>query len=198
MKRVAKGKFGYTKSHRKFQILKLSIYAALAISIFAVGYITTKTTKNVLSIVAIVGALPISKELVGVVMSYKRKPMEEKLYEQISSRAGELEQIYELLFTTSETSYPVEAAIVEGKDVICYTADPKCDVKTLQAHLQKMLAANDYKENVKVFTNLNKFLDRTGDLSRREKEQIPYTQNPRYPDLTRDQLIKHTLLALSI
>lgn len=198
MKRVAKGKFGYTKSHRKFQILKLSIYAALAISIFAVGYITTKTTKNVLSIVAIVGALPISKELVGVVMSYKRKPMEEKLYEQISSRAGELEQIYELLFTTSETSYPVEAAIVEGKDVICYTADPKCDVKTLQAHLQKMLAANDYKENVKVFTNLNKFLDRTGDLSRREKEEIPYTQNPRYPDLTRDQLIKHTLLALSI
>lgn len=198
MKRVAKGKFGYTKSHRKFQILKLSIYAALAISIFAVGYITTKTTKNVLSIVAIVGALPISKELVGVVMSYKRKPMEEKLYEQIFSRAGELEQIYELLFTTSETSYPVEAAIVEGKDVICYTADPKCDVKTLQAHLQKMLAANDYKENVKVFTNLNKFLDRTGDLSRREKEEIPYTQNPRYPDLTRDQLIKHTLLALSI
>lgn len=198
MKRVAKGKFGYTKSHRKFQILKLSIYAALAISIFAVGYITTKTTKNVLSIVAIVGALPISKETVGVVMSYRRKPMEEKLYEQISSRAGDLEQIYELLFTTSEKSYPVEAVIVEGKDVICYTSDPKCDVKTLQTHLQKMLASNDYKENVKVFTNLNKFLDRTGDLSRREKEEIPYTQNPRYPDLTRDQLIKHTLLALSV
>ena len=61
-----------------------------------------------------------------------------------------------------------------------------------------MLNANDYKENVKVYKDLNKFLDRVGDLARREKEEIPYKQNPVYPDLNRDQLIKHTLLALSI
>ena len=61
-----------------------------------------------------------------------------------------------------------------------------------------MLDANGYKENVKVFTDYKKFMDRVGDLARREKEEIPYTQNPTYPDLNRDQLIKHLLLALSI
>lgn len=198
MKRVGKGKFGYTLSHRKWQILKMSLYIVLALAVFLLGLIVTKTTKNVLSIVAIVGALPISKEMVGVIMSFKRKPMDKKLYEQISEKAGDLEQIYELLFTTAETSYGVEAVVIEGRDVICYTIDPKCDVTKLQTHLYKMLNANDYKQNVKVFTDLKKFMDRVGDLERREKEDIPYKQNPIYPDLNRDQLVKHTLLALSI
>ena len=198
MKKVAKGKFGYTLSHRKRQIIKMSLYIVLALAVFLLGLIVTKTTKNVLSIVAIVGALPISKEMVGVIMSYKRKPMEKSVYEQISAKAGDLEQIYELLFTTQEKSYGVEAAIVEGRDVICYTVDPKCEVTVLQKHLLKMLDANGYKQNVKVYTDLKKFLERVADLERREKEEIPYKQNPTYPDLNRDQLIKHLLLALSI
>lgn len=198
MKKIAKGKFGYTLSHRKWQILKMSLYIALALAVFLLGLIVTKTTKNVLSIVAIIGSLPISKELVGVIMSFKRKPLEASVYEQIAAKAGSLEQIYELVFTTYEVSYVVDAAVIEGKDVICYTSDAKCDVTGLQKHLQKMLNANDYKENVKVYKDLNKFLDRAGDLERREKEEIPYKQNPVYPDLNRDQLIKHTLLALSI
>ena len=61
-----------------------------------------------------------------------------------------------------------------------------------------MLNANDYKQNVKVFTDYKKFMDRVGDLERREKEDIPYKQNPMYPDLGRDELVKHVLLALSI
>ena len=86
MKRVAKGKFGYTLSHRKWQIFKMSLYIALALAVFLLGLIVTKTTKNVLSIVAIVGALPISKEMVGVIMSFKRKPMEKAVYEQIQKK----------------------------------------------------------------------------------------------------------------
>ena len=198
MKRVAKGEFGYTLSHRKWQILKMSLYLVIALSVFLLGWITTKKTENLLSIVAIVGVLPISKELLGVIMSFKRKPMEQKLYEEISAKAGDLQQIYELLFTTPETSYPVEAAIIEGRDVICYSNDSKCEPAALQKHLYKMLNANDYKQNVKVFTDYKKFMDRVGDLERREKEDIPYKQNPMYPDLGRDELVKHVLLALSI
>lgn len=198
MKRVAKGKRGYTLSHRKWQILKMSLYIVLALAVFILGLAVTKTTKNIMSIVAILGALPISKEMVGVIMSFKRKPMDKKIYDQIVEKAGNLEQIYELLFTTYEASYAVEAAVIEGKDVICYTTDAKCDVQALQKHLAKMLNANDFKENVKVYKDIDKFLDRAADLERREKEVIPYKQNPLYPDLNRDQLVMHTLLALSI
>ena len=198
MKRVAKGKRGYTIFHRKWQILKMSLYIVLALAVFILGLAVTKTTKNLLSIVAILGALPISKEMVGVIMSFKRKPMDQKVYEQIKNKAGSLEQIYELLFTAYEASYPVDAAVIEGRDVICYTTDASCDVVALQKHLAKMLNANDLKENVKVYKDINKFLDRVGDLERREKEDIPYKQNPTYPELNRDQLVMHTLLALSI
>lgn len=198
MKKIAKGNYGYTLSHRKWQFLKMSLYIALSLAVFLLGVITTKKTNNLLSIVAIVGALPVSKEMVGVIMSFKRKPLDQKIYEEISNKAGDLQQIYELLFTTSEKSYPVEAVVIEGKDVICYTMDPKCETQVLQKHLVKMLDANNYKENVKVYTDYKKFTDRVCDLARREKQEIPYKQNPTYPDLNRDELIKHTLLALSV
>ena len=198
MKKIPKGKFGYTLSHRKWQIAKTLLYVVLALSVFLLGFLTTKTTKNLLSIVAIVGALPISKELVGVIMSFKRKPMDVAMYEEISKKAGNLEQIYELLFTTSDTGYPIEAVIIEGRDVICYSADSRCDVMKLQQHLINILKANDYKENVKVYTDYKKFLDRVGDLARRTPEDIPYKVSTIYPDLNRNQLIKHTLLAISI
>lgn len=45
MKRVAKGKFGYTLSHRKWQILKMSLYIVLALAVFLLGWAATKTTK---------------------------------------------------------------------------------------------------------------------------------------------------------
>lgn len=198
MKKIRKGQFGYTISHRKSQFLKFLLYVAATLSVFLLGLAVTKKTENLLSVVAIVGVLPCTKELIGVIMSFKRKPMDQALYQKISEQAKGLEQIYELLFTTSETSYPVEAVVIEGRDVICYTLDPKCDTATLQKHLAKLLNANDYKENVRVFTDFKKFMDRIKDLSRREKEEIPYTPHERYPDLNRDELVKHTLLALSI
>ena len=198
MKRIAKGNVGYTSSHRKMQILKFLLYVCAALCVFLIGVLTTKTTENLLSVVAIVGVLPCTKELIGVVMSFRRKPMDKKLYEEISAKAGNLEQLYELLFTTSETSYGVEAVVIEGRDVICYTVDPKCDIKKLENHLYKMFIAIDYKEYVMVFREFKKFLVRVGDLNRRNKEEIPYKPHPRYPDLNRDQLIKHTLLALSV
>ena len=48
MKRTAKGKFGYTLSHRKWQIMKMSLYITLALAVFILGLAVTKTTKNVL------------------------------------------------------------------------------------------------------------------------------------------------------
>lgn len=198
MKKIKKGDFGYTVSHRKGQMIKFLIYVSITLAVFLLGLAVTKKTENLLSVVAVVGVLPCTKELIGVIMSFKRKPMDAVLYRQISEKAEGLEQIYELLFTTSETSYPVEAVVIEGRDVICYTLDQKCNTAALQKHLYKLLNANDYKENVKVFTDLKKFLDRTGDLTRREKEEIPYKPHERYPELNRDELVKHTLLALSI
>ena len=198
MKKISKGNYGYTLSHRKFQILKLSIFVALAASIFIVGFVTTKTTKNVLTIVAIVGALPISKEAVAVIMSFKRKPMDSDLYEKISQNASGLVQAYELLFTTEETAYPVEAAIIEGADLICYVNEPKVHIDKLQAHLVKILESNHYKQNVKIFTDEKKFFERLSALAKREKQDLPYEANPIYPDLNRDQLIRQLLLAISI
>lgn len=198
MKKIKKGQFGYTMSHRKRQFLKFLIYVSITLAVFLLGLFVTKRTDNLMSVVAIVGVLPCTKELIGVIMSLRRKPMDGELYRRISEKAKGLEQIYELLFTTTETAYAVEAVIIEGRDVICYTIDAKCDVSKLQKHLATILNANDYKENVKVYTDLKKFLDRTGDLQRREKEEIPYTPHERYPDLNRDELVKHTLLALSV
>ena len=58
MKKVAKGNFGYTMSHRKIQWLKLMVYTLIALGVFLLGYLTTKTTKNLLKLHLTLQALP--------------------------------------------------------------------------------------------------------------------------------------------
>ncbi|MGN0335010.1 MAG: hypothetical protein ACI4DV_05010 [Lachnospiraceae bacterium] len=198
MKKIAKGNYGYTLSHRKFQGLKTLSFALAALAVFLLGLLVTKSYQNLLTVVAMVGALPTAKELIGFIMSFQRKPVSEEVYLKVKDTAKDLETIYELNFTTYEKNYPVEAVVVCGREVVGYTADKACDTKTLEKHLAKLLNANDYKENVKIFKDLKPFLDRVRDLERKEKEDIPYQPHPRYPDLNRDQLVKHTLLALSV
>ncbi len=197
-KKTAKGSYGYTISHRKWQGMKTLCYVLICVALFLLGLAVTKTYKNLLSVAAVAGALPVSKELTALYMSFRRKPMQEALYEKIHGAAKDLKVIYELNFTTYEKNYPVEAAVICGREVAGYTLDSGADTKKLEKHIKDILHNNGYDENVKIFKDEKKFLDRVRELERREKEEIPYTPHSRYPELNRDELVAYTMLAISL
>ena len=76
MKKIQKGKPGYLNYKRKVEILRTVIYFVIVLAIFALGYWQTHTRLNLLTVVAILGCLPASKALVGVIARYPYQSIE--------------------------------------------------------------------------------------------------------------------------
>jgi len=193
-----KGSYGYTDAHKKAQLLKTLIYFMLPLALFLAGYITTKTKNNYFTIFALVGCLPACKELVNVLMFRNRRSMPRELYEEIEAHAKGMETAYELVLTTYEKNYPLHCVTVCGNEAVGYTTKRDLDHRKVEEHIASVLKKNGLSVHVHIFTDLKQFLDRVDALAVKEKEDIPFLPDERYPGLTREQVIRELILALSL
>ena len=71
----------------------------------------------------------------------------------------------------------------------------------MEQEAQKILRGNSFKVNVKIFTRLEQFLERLDSMNEHKeslRNGIKFTPDERYPDLSREELIKHTILAICL
>ena len=130
-----------------------------------------------------------------------RSSMDEKLYQQIRAHQGKLQMAYELYLTSYEKSGGVDAVAICGNQVVGYSTDKKADLAFLERQVQQILQQNGYGVKVKFLRELKPFLERLDSMNlHREslEKDIKFKLDERYPDLTRDELIKHTILAISL
>ena len=195
-----KGYYGYVKKERMKRFLITLALFAIPLLLFVTGYLTTKTTKNLFTVVAVVGCLPACKSLVGLIMILLVKPMKEKDYREIKSHVGKVLVGYELYITSYENSEFVCAAAVHGGQIICYSDRLKNPPEILEDHIAKLMQQNGFKEQVKVFTRREQFLDRLDSLNAHyeELDKTAFTPDPRYPDYNRNQMIMHLLYRLAL
>lgn len=199
--KVRKGELGYIKAEKKKRTLITLGLFALPLIIFFTGLIITKTRLNMFTFVAIMGCLPASRCAVGMIMMRMQKPVERSVYEQVEARAGDLTRTYELVLTAYEKNTAIDSLIVCGYHVVAYSSSEKTDPAYIEKHISKILKGNSFKNDVKVFTDLGAYLERVSYLAARRGEMekdIPYTPNETYPDLSRSELVKHTILAISL
>ena len=108
---------------------------------------------------------------------------------------------YELYLTSYEKSGGVDAVAICGNQVVGYSTDKKADLAFLERQVQQILQQNGYGVKVKFLRELKPFLERLDSMNlHREslEKDIKFKLDERYPDLTRDELIKHTILAISL
>ena len=132
MKKVKKGTFGYIKYQKKKTFLITFILFLIPLVIYVTGYIQTKTKLNLFTFVAILGCLPACKSLVGLIMIMMQKSIDTATYEAAKKANGNLVSGYELVFTAYEHTTPVNALLVCGDQVVCYTPDEKADTAYLE------------------------------------------------------------------
>ena len=70
MTKVIKGEPGYLDYKKKAEIIRTVIYFALVAAIFILGYSQAHTRLNLMTVVAVLGCLPASKALVGVITRF--------------------------------------------------------------------------------------------------------------------------------
>lgn len=202
MKKVKKGCYGYIRYAKIRTSLITFVLFAIPLVIYVTGYLQTKTRLNLFTFVAILGCLPACKSLVGLIMILMQRSMPEVRYREASAAAGDLVAGYELVFTAYEHSTPVNALIVCGDQLVCYTPDEKTDIAYIEKHLSRILTLNGFASvRPKVFKNFRKYLQRVSEIAERAehyREDIEFTPDERYPDLSREELILHTLFAISL
>lgn len=202
MKKVKKGMYGYIKYQKIRTFIITFILFLIPLVIYATGYIQTKTRLNLFTIVAILGCLPACKSLVALIMIMMQKSVPQDIYEQAKKANGDLVAGYELVFTAYEHTTPVNTLIICGDQIVCYTPDEKTDTAYLEKHITKIMTVNGFPSvQVKVMKDLKKYLQRAGEIRSRQehfREDIEFTPDERYPELSREELIFHTLLAISL
>ncbi len=202
MKKVKKGTYGYIKYQKIRTFLITFVLFLIPLVIYVTGYIQTKTRLNLFTIVAILGCLPACKSLVALIMIMMQKSVPQDIYEQAKRANGDLVAGYELVFTAYEHTTPVNTLIICGDQIVCYTPDEKTDVAYIEKHITRILTVNGFPSvQVKVMKDLKKYLQRAGEIRSRQehfREDIEFTPDERYPELSREELIFHTLLAISL
>ena len=200
-RKIKKGDFGYFNSEKKRRLIITAGLFAIPLAVFFGALLYYKTRMTVWTVLAVVGCLPGCRSMVGLIMILMRKPMDEALYQEIRAHAGDLTMSYEMYMTFYDKTGYIDAAAICGNTVACFTSDPKADIAYLAEQSQKIIRNNGYKADVKILKELKPFLERLDSMNVHMdslRSGIKFTPDERYPDLSREELIKHTLLAICL
>ena len=200
-RKTKKGDFGYFSSEKKRRLLITAGLFSLPLLVFFVAWAVNGTRMTVWTVLTVVGCLPGCKSMVSLIMILKCRPMDAGLYQKIREHQGSLDMAYELYMTFYEKSAYIDAVAVCGNTVAAYSSDPKIDASFMETNSQKIIRKNGYKATVKIFTDLRPFLERLDSMNDHKEsleEGIKFTPDEKYPDLSRNELIRQTILAICL
>ena len=196
-----KGEYGYLAAEKKRRILITAILFSVPLLIFFSAILYFHTRLTVWTVVAVVGCLPACKSLVSLIMIFRAKPVSADVYHKIHEHAGELTMSYEMYMTFYEKSANIDAFAICGNTVAGYSSDPRIDASFMEKECQKILRGHGFKATVKIFTRLDPFLERLDSMNAHKEsleEGIKFRPDEKYPELSRNELIKHTILAICL
>ena len=165
MKKTEKGTPGYLSHKKRMEIIRTIIYFGIVAAIFFLGYFQTKTRLNLLTVVAVLGCLPATKALVGVIVRLPYRSADRKIVADLSEKAGHLTTCYDLVLTSKEKIMAVDCIVVSGSTIFGYTHYEKTDPEETQKHIKNILSENGFTGfTVRILREYKAFLARAEGL----------------------------------
>lgn len=169
-KKPNKGEYDYPTYRRNCVIIMTIAFFALALAIFLIGYIITKTKENLLTVVAVFVCLPSCKSLVSAIMYCRIPKFSNEVYESIKKKVNKIEVLYSLYLTSYKYNFPINAFAVRGNNLIGFTEFDSCKCAECEAHIKDILSQNAIKNiTIKIFTDLKKYEDRIVQIQEMEE-----------------------------
>ena len=169
--KVNKGSFGYLVYKKKFSAIVTIGLFALSLAIFLLGYITTKSNANLLTVVAVLGCLPASKSAVSMIMFLKAKGATVEDKNAIECAKGNLYGYYDLYFTGYQKNFPTNHITVTKNSILAYSSNEKITEKDFNQHMKDILNKERIHDiTVKLFTDRDKYCHRLVELNSIESD----------------------------
>lgn len=174
MKRAVKGKFGYLAAKRIQVIIRTILFFGISAALYIAGYVTTGDNKNLLTIVAVLGLLPASKSLVNMIMMLRATGCSMEAKEELEPLEGRLVGMYDMYFTSYKKNFAISHMVVEGKIILGYTEDAKCDCRACEEHLDTMLKQGGCKDmTVRISENIKSYGEQLKNLNQKKQDNDP-------------------------
>lgn len=171
-KQLRKGEKGYLAYHKKTSVLKTAVLFLLPLAILALGWWSTGSRENLLTIVAVLGCLPACRSAANLAALLRCKGISEADHQKIAPHVKDCEAFEELSFTSSEKIWQIRHMAFAGNNLIGYTDQEKCDPKACEKHLHQLFSQNQMGSvNIKIFTDLPRYVNRLDELSKKETEK---------------------------
>ncbi len=196
--KLAKGSYGYLNRNKIQAWMRAALMLSVPVVIFLSAWFIHGTRENVMTVVAIVGCLPGCNQVVRAIMASRYHSMKKDLWEKVEEARGDLPVLYENVFTSYEVNYYVDCIAVYGREVVGYSSDGSLDATKAAEHIRTMLKNSSYKQNVKIMKEQKAFLERIRGMAKSEPEPVPFQGDDRYPGFTRDEIVLHLLMAISL
>lgn len=169
--KIQKGDPTYLQYQKKNVLIRTIIFFAISLGVFLLGYLSTKTKANLLTIVAVFGMLPSSKSLVSYIMYARTPKYNENIIENVQNVIGDVPVLYNLYLTSYKTNFPLNCIAIRGNNIMGYTEFETCDTAACEEHIQLIAAQNGMKNlNIKIFkgSESKKFVERLCQLQTHE------------------------------
>lgn len=163
---IQKGTYGYIANHRLVAAARTLIFFGISIGLYVMGYVTTGSNKNLLTIVAVLGCLPACKSLVNLIIFLKASGCSETLKNTVCIYDKELTTFYDMYFTSYQKNFAISHMALKGNVLCGITESVKCDCNGAEKHLEQMLLQEGIKSvTVKIYSNIDKYVDRLGQIT---------------------------------
>jgi len=174
LKRYEKGEYEYASYSKVRNWIITIVMYAISAAIYTIGYITTGSNRNLLTIVAILGVLPASKSLIGAIMSSRVKVLNESIHTKIEDNIASLHGLYNLYLTSYELNFYLAHCVITKDSLIAFTTDTDFDNKRFDEHIKKHMKLEGIQDIlIKVFDNEDAYINRLTQLSKSDQSVQP-------------------------
>lgn len=173
---LKKGHYGYLRRKKKRLMLQVGVILFGIIVLLVMGYISTKTRKNLLTIVAVVSVLPLANLLVVLIAVWKYQSRPKDEYDAVVAAVGNGILDTELIMTSkTEKAMEINYVYIHERGVFCYSADKKLDAKKAEAYMQDYLKQNDLETTVFLIKDWKNYMNRLKTLEPEDRKTCDET-----------------------
>lgn len=157
--RITKGHFGYIRQQKKRLLIRTLILALGVAGLVIIGYVVTKTTKNLLSVAGILTAVPMAMQAASLIFYWKFKGRPEAEYEKVRQLVKNGVMDAELIVAKRDgKAIPVNYACFTENEVLVFTGDATLDIKEYTEYLHRFLRLSEVDCEIRLLNDIDKYL----------------------------------------
>lgn len=153
MKKVQKGTNGYIDNKKLRQSLYVLFILAVAIGLFVIGYVSTGSSQNLLTVVAVLAVLPGAKALIHLFLFIPHRTFDAQRFQNLAELAGEEAHVYsDLVFTSSQHVMHLDFLCIYGQECIGYVEKESRTTKYIADYFTESMKKRGISVHMHVFT----------------------------------------------